>query len=182
MARGLPAHRSPRRSSPPTRRSRWCRCRWRCSTRSGSLSAASSSGARRSPSLNVLLTSTCWRNDHNGFSHQGPGFIDTMLSHAGSRRPRLPAARRELPAVGRRPLPPQQRLRQLHRDRQAAAAAVARPRRGAGALRSRRVTLGRGRATTTTTVTPTSSSRARATSRRSRRSRRRGSSESSCPT
>jgi xylulose-5-phosphate/fructose-6-phosphate phosphoketolase len=32
------------------------------------------------PSLNVLLTSTCWRNDHNGFSHQGPGLIDTMLS------------------------------------------------------------------------------------------------------
>ena len=31
------------------------------------------------PSLNVLLTSTCWRNDHNGFSHQGPGFIDSML-------------------------------------------------------------------------------------------------------
>ena len=25
------------------------------------------------PSLNILLTSTCWRNDHNGFSHQGPG-------------------------------------------------------------------------------------------------------------
>ncbi len=22
-------------------------------------------------SLNSLLTSTCWRNDHNGFSHQG---------------------------------------------------------------------------------------------------------------
>ena len=31
-------------------------------------------------SLNVLLTSTCWRNDHNGFSHQGPGLIDTVLS------------------------------------------------------------------------------------------------------
>ncbi len=31
-------------------------------------------------SLNILLTSTCWRNDHNGFSHQGPGLIDTMLS------------------------------------------------------------------------------------------------------
>jgi xylulose-5-phosphate/fructose-6-phosphate phosphoketolase len=30
------------------------------------------------PSLNVLLTSTCWRNDHNGFSHQGPGLIDTV--------------------------------------------------------------------------------------------------------
>lgn len=30
-------------------------------------------------SLNVLLTSTCWRNDHNGFSHQGPGLIDALL-------------------------------------------------------------------------------------------------------
>jgi xylulose-5-phosphate/fructose-6-phosphate phosphoketolase len=34
-------------------------------------------------SLNVLLTSTCWRNDHNGFSHQGPGFIDTIISKQG---------------------------------------------------------------------------------------------------
>jgi xylulose-5-phosphate/fructose-6-phosphate phosphoketolase len=31
------------------------------------------------PSFNYLLTSTCWRNDHNGFSHQGPGFIDTIV-------------------------------------------------------------------------------------------------------
>jgi xylulose-5-phosphate/fructose-6-phosphate phosphoketolase len=30
-------------------------------------------------SLNVLLTSTCWRNDHNGFSHQGPGLIDIAI-------------------------------------------------------------------------------------------------------
>ncbi|MFZ2177470.1 MAG: phosphoketolase family protein [Rhodococcus sp. (in: high G+C Gram-positive bacteria)] len=30
-------------------------------------------------SLNVLLTSTCWRNDHNGFSHQGPGMIDAVI-------------------------------------------------------------------------------------------------------
>ncbi|MFC9790569.1 phosphoketolase [Rhodococcus sp. NPDC127528] len=30
-------------------------------------------------SLNVLLTSTCWRNDHNGFSHQGPGMIDAAI-------------------------------------------------------------------------------------------------------
>ena len=36
------------------------------------------------PSLNVLLTSTCWRNDHNGFSHQGPGLIDSMISLRGS--------------------------------------------------------------------------------------------------
>ncbi len=33
-------------------------------------------------SLNILLTSTCWRNDHNGFSHQGPGLIDALLSLA----------------------------------------------------------------------------------------------------
>jgi xylulose-5-phosphate/fructose-6-phosphate phosphoketolase len=36
------------------------------------------------PSLNTLLTSTCWRNDHNGFSHQGPGLIDVMLSKKGT--------------------------------------------------------------------------------------------------
>ena len=36
------------------------------------------------PSLNLLLTSTCWRNDHNGFSHQGPGLIDTVLNMKGT--------------------------------------------------------------------------------------------------
>jgi len=36
------------------------------------------------PSLNILLTSTAWRNDHNGFSHQGPGLIDVMLSKRGT--------------------------------------------------------------------------------------------------
>ena len=35
-------------------------------------------------SLNFLLTSTCWRNDHNGFSHQGPGLIDVVLSSKGT--------------------------------------------------------------------------------------------------
>ncbi|HXW82887.1 MAG TPA: phosphoketolase family protein, partial [Candidatus Binataceae bacterium] len=39
---------------------------------------------KRIPSLNYLLTSTCWRNDHNGFSHQGPGFIDTILTKQGA--------------------------------------------------------------------------------------------------
>ncbi len=38
---------------------------------------------RHIPSLNILLTSTCWRNDHNGFSHQGPGLIDTVLNMKG---------------------------------------------------------------------------------------------------
>jgi xylulose-5-phosphate/fructose-6-phosphate phosphoketolase len=35
-------------------------------------------------SLNILLTSTCWRNDHNGFSHQGPGLIDVVTSKKGT--------------------------------------------------------------------------------------------------
>lgn len=32
------------------------------------------------PSLNILLTSTAWRNDHNGFSHQGPGALSVALT------------------------------------------------------------------------------------------------------
>jgi len=31
------------------------------------------------PSLNYILTSTGWRQDHNGFSHQNPGFLDDVL-------------------------------------------------------------------------------------------------------
>jgi xylulose-5-phosphate/fructose-6-phosphate phosphoketolase len=31
-------------------------------------------------SLNYLLTSHVWRQDHNGFSHQDPGFIDHVVS------------------------------------------------------------------------------------------------------
>jgi xylulose-5-phosphate/fructose-6-phosphate phosphoketolase len=31
-------------------------------------------------SLNILLTSHVWRQDHNGFSHQDPGFIDHVAS------------------------------------------------------------------------------------------------------
>ncbi len=30
------------------------------------------------PSLNLLLTSTVWRQDHNGFSHQDPGCLDVV--------------------------------------------------------------------------------------------------------
>ena len=37
----------------------------------------------RIPSFNVLLTSTAWRNEHNGFSHQGPGLIQIMLTQRG---------------------------------------------------------------------------------------------------
>jgi xylulose-5-phosphate/fructose-6-phosphate phosphoketolase len=31
-------------------------------------------------SLNLLITSTVWRQDHNGFTHQDPGFIDIVLN------------------------------------------------------------------------------------------------------
>jgi xylulose-5-phosphate/fructose-6-phosphate phosphoketolase len=35
------------------------------------------------PSLNILLTSTAWRNDHNGFSHQGPGLLQNVIVQRG---------------------------------------------------------------------------------------------------
>jgi len=31
------------------------------------------------PSLNYVISSTGWRQEHNGFSHQNPGFIDSLL-------------------------------------------------------------------------------------------------------
>lgn len=31
-------------------------------------------------SLNILLSSTVWRQDHNGFSHQDPGFLDVVTN------------------------------------------------------------------------------------------------------
>jgi xylulose-5-phosphate/fructose-6-phosphate phosphoketolase len=35
---------------------------------------------RKIASLNYLLTSHVWRQDHNGFSHQDPGFIDHVIN------------------------------------------------------------------------------------------------------
>ncbi len=48
-------------------------------------------------SLNYLLTSHVWRQDHNGFSHQDPGFIDHVVNKkaeigAGVFCPRTPIA------------------------------------------------------------------------------------------
>jgi len=31
-------------------------------------------------SLNLLVTSTVWRQDHNGFTHQDPGFLDVVVN------------------------------------------------------------------------------------------------------
>src|ERR1051326_9047065 len=35
---------------------------------------------RKIASLNYLLTSHVWRQDHNGFTHQDPGFIDHVVN------------------------------------------------------------------------------------------------------
>ena len=32
------------------------------------------------PAVNLLSTSTCWRQDHNGFTHQSPALISILLS------------------------------------------------------------------------------------------------------
>jgi len=35
-------------------------------------------------SLNILISSTVWRQDHNGFTHQDPGFIDVVTNKSSS--------------------------------------------------------------------------------------------------
>jgi xylulose-5-phosphate/fructose-6-phosphate phosphoketolase len=35
-------------------------------------------------SLNLLITSTVWRQDHNGFSHEDPGFLDVVANKSPS--------------------------------------------------------------------------------------------------
>ena len=37
------------------------------------------------PAVNLLSTSTCWRQDHNGFSHQSPALISTLLERPGNK-------------------------------------------------------------------------------------------------
>lgn len=35
-------------------------------------------------SLNLLVTSTVWRQDHNGFTHQDPGFLDVVVNKSAN--------------------------------------------------------------------------------------------------
>ena len=35
-------------------------------------------------SLNLLITSTVWRQDHNGFTHQDPGFLDVVVDKSAA--------------------------------------------------------------------------------------------------
>ena len=130
MARGL----SPQRSPRPVRDLRGVR------DGAGVDGRAAREVARRVPAARVARAGgVAQRAAHLDVLAQRPQRVQPSGSRvhrhdavdAGRRRPRVPAARRELPPVGRRPLLPQPRLRELHRHRQAAPAAVARPRRGA---------------------------------------------------
>jgi len=93
--------------------------------------AADSLAQNPSSSLNYLLSSLVWRQDHNGFTHQDPGFIDHLMNKkADVVRIYLPPDANH-PAFCGRPLPAQQRnYIQPHCGRQAARAAVAHHRRG----------------------------------------------------
>ena len=122
-------------------------------------------------SLTYLLTSHVWRQDHNGFSHQDPGFVDHVLN--------------KKPQIVRAYLPPDANtllstmdhclrtaeLRQRRRGRQAARPAVADHGRGRSRTAPAASGSGTGRATAATR-SPTSCSAARATCPPSRPSRR----------
>ena len=106
-------------------------------------------GASRSAGLNYLLTSVGWRQDHNGYSHQMPGFINSMLNRKED------TARVYLPPDANTLLATMEQVPRVHahdqpRDRlQAPAAPVAVDGRGARARREGRVASGSGPAATT---------------------------------
>ncbi len=39
---------------------------------------------RKIASLNLLITALVWRQDHNGFTHQDPGFLDVVANKSPS--------------------------------------------------------------------------------------------------
>ncbi len=66
---------------------------------------ARSRGGGRWPRSTTCCRRTSGGKDHNGFTHQDPGFLDVVLNKKASSRAGLPAAGRQHAAVGRRPLP-----------------------------------------------------------------------------
>ena len=50
-------------------------------------------------SLNLILTSNVWQQDHNGYTPPGPRFPGPHRQQKGGRRPPVPAAGYQLPAV-----------------------------------------------------------------------------------
>ena len=95
-------------------------------------------------SLNYLLTSHVWRQDHNGFSHQDPGFIDHVVNKkAEVIRVYLPPDANTL-LVRDRPLFAQPQLRECDGCGQTAGAAMAGHGRRHPALHGRNRDLGMG--------------------------------------
>ncbi len=95
-------------------------------------------------SLNYLLTSHVWRQDHNGFSHQDPGFIDHVVNKkADVIRVYLPPDANTLLSVADHCLP-QPQLRERDRGRQAARSGLPLDGRGDLALHARARDLGLG--------------------------------------
>ncbi len=73
------------------------------------------------PSLNYLLTSHVWRQDHNGFTHQDPGFLDVMVNKkAEVVRIYLPPDANCLLAVAEHCLGSRDRVNAIVADKQAA--------------------------------------------------------------
>ena len=85
------------------------------------------------PSLNYILTSSGWRQEHNGFSHQNPGFIDDVLQRQGcfsnvyfpadantalAVTRQMMASKKEINVMvaGKRPLPCWRTLKQAEED------------------------------------------------------------------
>ncbi len=50
-------------------------------------------------SLNYILSSNVWQQDHNGFTHQDPGFLDHVANKKADVVRHLSAPRRQLPAL-----------------------------------------------------------------------------------
>ena len=102
---------------------------------------------RKIASLNYLLASHVWQQDHNGFTHQDPGFLDHVINKkADVVRVYLPPDANCL-LVGLRSLPAQPALRQCRGRRQTRAAAMADHGRSGRSLHARASASGNGRAT-----------------------------------
>ena len=106
-------------------------------------------------SLNYLLSSHVWRQDHNGFSHQDPGFIDHVVNKkAEIVRVYLPPDANTLLSTVDHCLR-SRRLHQRHRGRQAAGADLPVDGRGGRCTAPAASASGTGPATTTASC-PTS--------------------------
>jgi xylulose-5-phosphate/fructose-6-phosphate phosphoketolase len=130
-------------------------------------------------SLNYLLTSHVWRQDHNGFSHQDPGFIDHVVNKkAEIVRVYLPPDANCLLSVADHCLRSRHYINVIISGKQPALQYLTMEEAIAHCTRGIGIWAGRAR---TRARSPTSSWPARATSRRSRPSRRRRSCASTCP-